>query len=355
MRSPTFTLPPQYLKQMADTVRSHGAEVVPWLARHGLREASVDDHELSMSLDAFRGLLLDAMIVTREPAFGLFVGQRLHATVHGMLGYAVLSSASIQQAIEVVERFIQVRFSLVTIASEPRAGGVHVYIRDRQPLGEIRRPVVESVVMAIKNVLDTISMGACRFSAVELAFDQPEYAPLARELLGCDVRYGRPSSGFRLSQDALAVPLRMADAVAFRDAEAILQRELDRIGARSLADRVRRLLVEQGNGFPSLKTTARVLHVSPRTLHRRLIEEGTSYRELLEDVRRSLASEYLRSERLSIEEIAFTLGYTDLANFRRAFRRWEGVPPSEYRAMHQAARTASRVGRARASRKARRR
>jgi AraC-like DNA-binding protein len=124
----------------------------------------------------------------------------------------------------------------------------------------------------------------------------------------------------------------MADPVAFRDAAAILQRELDRIDSQSLADRVRRLFFEQGNGFPSLKTTARVLHLSPRTLHRRLIAEGTSFRELLEDARRSLALEYLRSNRLSIEEIAFTLGYADLANFRRAFRRWEGMPPSEYRA-----------------------
>lgn len=332
MRSSTFTLPPQYLKQMADTVRSHGAEVAAWLARHGLREASLDDHALAMSLDAFRELLLDAMFVTREPAFGLFVGQRLQANVHGMLGYAALSSASIAQAIEVIERYIKVRFPLVTIASEPlRGGGVHVYVREGQPLGEIRRPVLETVVMAIKNVLDTISMGVCRFDRVELAFEEPDYAPLARELLGCSVRYGRPSSGFTLSRQALAVPLRMADPIAFRDAAAILERELDRIDSSSLADRVRRLFFEQGNRFPSLKTTARILHLSPRTLHRRLIDEGTSFRELLDDVRRSLATEYLRSERMSIEEIAFAVGYTDLANFRRAFRRWESVAPSEYR------------------------
>jgi AraC-like DNA-binding protein len=331
MRSSSFVLPPQYLKQMADTVRSHGADAALWLARHGLREASLDDQ--SMSLDVFRELLLDALVVTREPAFGLFVGKRLQPNVHGMLGYAALSSASVQQAIEVVERFIAVRFSLVSIKSEPRpGGGLHVYIRDGQQLGDARRPVTETVVMAIKNVLDTISMGACRFSAVEFAFDKPDYAPLARELLGCDVRYRRQASGFTLSQGALAVPLRMADPVAFRDAAAILQRELDRIDSQSLADRVRRLFFEQGNGFPSLKTTARVLHLSPRTLHRRLIVEGTSFRELLEDARRSLALEYLRSNRLSIEEIAFTLGYADLANFRRAFRRWEGMPPSEYRA-----------------------
>lgn len=90
--------------------------------------------------------------------------------------------------------------------------------------------------------------------------------------------------------------------------------------------------------------------MTPRTLHRRLIDEGTSFRELLEEVRHTLAVEHLKSGRFSIEEIAYTLGYSDLANFRRAFKRWEDVPPSESRARLEAeaappARTSWRSGR----------
>ncbi len=72
--------------------------------------------------------------------------------------------------------------------------------------------------------------------------------------------------------------------------------------------------------------------MTPRTLHRRLSDEDTSFHELLEEVRHMLAVEHVKSGRLSIEEIAYSLGYSDLANFRRAFKRWESVPPSEYRA-----------------------
>jgi AraC-like DNA-binding protein len=70
-------------------------------------------------------------------------------------------------------------------------------------------------------------------------------------------------------------------------------------------------------------------------LHRRLLDEGTSYRQLLEEVRHTLAIEHLKAGRFSFEEIAFVLGYTDLANFRRAFRRWEKQSPSEYLARAQ--------------------
>ena len=77
--------------------------------------------------------------------------------------------------------------------------------------------------------------------------------------------------------------------------------------------------------------TARLFHLTPRTLHRRLQEEGTSYKEILESVRHKLAVAHLKAGHLSVQEIAYTLGYTDMANFRRAFKRWEGVAPSDYR------------------------
>jgi AraC-like DNA-binding protein len=146
------------------------------------------------------------------------------------------------------------------------------------------------------------------------------------------VTYGARWTGFRGARDALDVPLRTADPEAFRQAALICQRELEKIDTdASMAAAVRRVLLEQQNGFPSLGMTARLLHVAPRTLHRRLVEEGTSYRNVLEEVRRTLAIAHVRSGHLSMKEIAYALGYSDLANFRRAFKRWERVAPTRYR------------------------
>ena len=156
---------------------------------------------------------------------------------------------------------------------------------------------------------------------VAFAFDEPEYARLARDLFRCDVRYGQAWTGTVLPSDAMDVPLRMADPAAFRDAAAICQRELDKLTtSESLATRVRRLLLEKQNGFPSLQVTARLFHMTPRTLHRRLSDEDTSFHDLLEEVRHMLAVEHVKAGRLSIEEIAYSLGYSDLANFRRAIQ-----------------------------------
>jgi AraC-like DNA-binding protein len=207
-----------------------------------------------------------------------------------------------------------------------------VVFTEALPLGDIERPVLEAVVLSIKNVLDSITMGGCQVRQVAFPFEAPEYAALARDIFGCEVRYGQTWTGFSCSPEVLDVPLKLADPGAFQAAQLICQRELDRLAANeSLAARVRRLLLEKQRGFPTLAVAARLFHMTPRTLHRRLVDEGTSYRELLESVRHTLAVEHVNSGRFSMDEIAYRLGYTDLANFRRAFKRWESVPPSVFR------------------------
>lgn len=326
------TLPLQYIRLIGDQLERMGVDVASWLSASGLSESWLRDPRSTVEFPQFRQLVLHSLSMSREDAMGLLVGERLLASTHGLLGYAASSSGTLRQAIEVFERFTRLRAPFLAVSHTVRAGQVRVRIDEALPLGDIRRSVLEAVVLSVKNVLDSISLGACRVVRVSFPFPAPGYASLAREMFGCDVAYGQPWAGFTLPADVLDVPLRMSDPQAFDDAAAFCQRELDKLRANeSLSARVRRLLFEKQNGFPSLQVTARLCRLTPRTLHRRLTGEGTSYRALLEDVRHTLAVEHLRAGHFSIEEIAYTLGYTDLANFRRAFKRWAKVPPSAHR------------------------
>ncbi|HLK37880.1 MAG TPA: AraC family transcriptional regulator [Polyangiaceae bacterium] len=317
---------------MADQLGNMGIDVDRVLRQSGLSANRLDDRSLVITFPTFQKLVLSALSLSGEQALGLLVGERLLASSHGMVGYAALSSGTIRQALELVERYVPLRTSLVAISHSESVGEVQVRFRETRPLGKIQRPVLEAIMLSIMKILDGISMGACQVRLVAFPFDEPEYAALARDLFRCDVRYGQSWAGAVLPLDVVDAPLKMGDPEAFREAALICQRELDKLVANeSMAARVRRLLLEGQNGFPSLQVAARMFHMTPRTLHRRLVAEGTSFRELLEDVRRTLALEHVKSGRLSIEEIAYMLGYTDLANFRRAFRRWESVPPSAYR------------------------
>jgi AraC-like DNA-binding protein len=322
LSDPRPHLPGYYLQHVAVQLQRRGVAPAAWLAPAGLSEHDLANPTLDLPFATFEQLVLDALRLSREPALGLFVGERLAPASHGVVGDAVLSSGTLREAIGLFERFVPLRLPLVAVSLETTATRARILVAPTCPLGEIGRPVLE----------EAISLGACRVDAVGFTFPAPGYAALAREVLRCPVRYGQAWTGFALPLSALDQPLRSANPVAFREAAAVCQRELDRLTAQtSLSARVQRLMLEQPAGFPSLVLTARLLGLAPRTLHRRLEEEGSSFKALLEGVRHALALAHLRQGQLTIEEIAYTLGYSDLSNFRRAFKRWEAQPPSAFR------------------------
>jgi len=98
-----------------------------------------------------------------------------------------------------------------------------------------------------------------------------------------------------------------------------------------VAAEIRRRLIERSGRYPNIEVIAEELSIHPRALRRRLEAEGTSYRDILAEVRRRLAIEYLRKTNMTNEEIASRLGYSDAANFRHAFLRWTGKSPSGFR------------------------
>lgn len=328
-----FTVPLEYIAQIGEELSARGIELPAWLAGAGLSEAALSEPDGVVAAADFERLVRDALRLSREPALGLFVGQRMVLATHGIVGEVAVRSEDVRQAVLVVERFAGLRSTLIAISHETMDARTRLRFEAPVPLPpEVLRPVLEAVVLSVKNLLTEITLGQCLIDEVSFPFAAPDYAPLARDLLGCPVHYGRDWAGFAADARQLDVPLSLADPAAFEIAAKICQRQLDAVAAGdTLAAQVRRILLQRKGGFPTLQVTARTLHMTPRTLHRRLTDEGTSYRELSEAVRHGLALEHLRSGRFTLKELAFHLGYTDVANFRRAFKRWEGVAPATYR------------------------
>ncbi len=309
-----------------------GAAMPASFMRHKWNEIAVDDSAYRLSAADFQQLVLDAMEATREPAFGLLVGERLLVNSHGILGYAAMNSGTLGQAIHLLEDYIQIRTRLVSTRHEAVGEEVRFMFDETIPLGEVRRPVLEAIILTFKNLFDYITAGASQISYVSFPFAAPEYAQLAAQLFRCEVRYAQPWSGVSFPRNTIDAPLAMANPATLRETLLICQKELEKIDQQqSWRMKLRRVLLESQASFPSLNVAARLFNLTPRTLHRRLIEEGTSYSEVLDEVRHMLAVEHLKAGNLSFQEIAYALGYTDLSNFRRAFKRWESVTPTQYR------------------------
>ncbi|SDX40686.1 AraC family transcriptional regulator [Marinobacter mobilis] len=329
MSNPNVTLPNHYILQIIAIVEDLGIPTDAWLSHLGVNPDKSEESLVTMPWSTFRQLLLDAGRFSNDKALGLMIGERLLINTHGILGYAALSSGSARQIVQLLERYLVLRTDLVTMETSERDGALWLHFFENRPLEDVRRPITEAIVLAVRNILDFTTMGTCDIREVTFPFEGDE--KLAENVFRCPVAYNRERAGFSLPLESIDIPLKMANTVSFQEALKVCQQELDQLpAATTWSARIRRLMLQSRHGFPSLEMTARRFHVTPRTLHRRLIDEGTSYRAVLEGVRHQLSIRYLENGQMTIQEISFALGYSDIANFRKAFKRWESVPPSEY-------------------------
>ncbi len=333
MNPASISLPAYYLRQLAESLDALQVDTPHWLQEHGLDPSRWGDGFVEMSLAQFCALLSDALERSREPGLGLLVGANLQAYTHGILGYAAMNSANLQQGLELLEKFISLRTDLVRIERHPIAEKLQVHFIEAHPLGDLRRPVLQAIMLAIHNIVGLISMGA-PLEAVAFPFPAGSEAALAQELFACEILYNQDWAGFVIQEQALQQPLRMADPSMFQEAARLCQQEFDkRQQSARLSQKIMRLLLQKQGHFPSLQLVARLHHMSARTLHRRLLEEGCSYRSLLDEVRENLAREHIKAGQLTQQEIAYALGYNDSANFRRALRRWQKLHRSSWQDM----------------------
>ncbi len=333
---PQLILAGSYLRHIASFLKP--SDLPHWLGASGLGLPTLDNEVVSLSSDVFNALLVGAIALSQEPALGLFLGQRLIAATHGFVGYAALSSRTFRDALDVLERFVSVRFSHLTITHEAHGDDdIRLIVALKFSLGEAAGPLLEAVLLSIRNIIDAMSLGDVEVRSLSFPFPTPKYAALARDVARTRVLYDQPWSGLTVSAGSLDLPLKPTAPDLLEQGARICRQRLSELGSgASTAAQVRRLLLEHEQGFPSQTTVAHRLHLTPRTLHRRLKDEGKSFRTLLDEVRFRLARDHLTSGRANLDEIAYVLGYTDPANFRRAFRRWAKMSPSAYRAQHRA-------------------
>lgn len=332
MNSSNISLPGAYFRLIVEIVTQRGIEPSQWLPALGLDEAMLEQEQLALEWETFYQFILTGNQIAKDPLLGFVTGERLIVNTHGILGYAAISATSLREVIQLFQRFMPLRTDLVTVEYTESGSEFRVILKENRNLDQIRHHITETIILALKNVLDFVTMGNSGVAYVAFPFAVDEsYKVHARHYLRSEVRYEQNWTGFVLPIEVVDKPLNMANPSSYQEAIRICETELEKlVHHTSLGGKVRRLMLESYANFPSLEATAQRFYMTPRTLHRRLQEEGQSYKQILEEVRHSLAIKYLQGGQMNIQEIAFALGYSDIANFRRAFKRWEGVAPSQF-------------------------
>ena len=268
---------------------------------------------------------------TGNPALGLEVARNVTPTTFHALGYSQVASTTLKEAFERSVRYFHIISDAGELAFERQDGEYRFEIRTEPG---VDAPAQESMD-AFAAVLVRMVRGLAGRDAWPLAVELPRAAPdkpaLYRRVFGCEPRYGAAQTALVFDSALIERPLDGANPELARQNDQIVIEHLARLSRSQLSGRVRAMLVSAlPNGVPEAGKIAAALHLSPRSLQRKLAAEGTSFKALLEQSREALARAYLAAGNHSVSEVTFLLGYTDTSAFSRAFRRWSGVAPSLY-------------------------
>ncbi len=305
------------------------------LAGTGLDASQLESPATRISYRQIETVFRNGLRLSNDPMFVIRAAQRMHVTAYGMYGYAILSSRTPLESMDFGVKYHRIVGPVADIAYE-RDGATVVYVYEPllwlDPADELYRVGVEFVMASHLTVMRDVHGKTFKPLRARLAYAAPPHGRRYRAALGCPVAFGQGRNELHFDAVWLDRPMPLADPVTHAFAHELCDQllgELDR-GA-GVAPQVRRALFHNPGKFPTIEAMAGELSMPAWALRRRLAGEGTSYRQLLDEIRKRLALEYLRKTQLTNEEISSRLGYSDVANFRHAFARWTGKSPSEFR------------------------
>ena len=311
---------------------SRGYDTRQLLHDAGVDSANLRDAEARIPHVAAVAVWDAARDLTGDATIGIHVAEAIRPGIFGALEYALRTSPTLGRGIERLCRYHHVYHDVAEVALEVR--GEHAALSHRLPLpGGAPRTVAEFILTGWLVVARQATGAECAPAEVRFPFPEPTDTSEHQRVFRAPLRFNHDRSELVWPRQTLDLPMLAADAMLQPIVEGQVRAQLESLpSGESATDAVRRSLAQElCDGEPTLERVATRLHMSARTLHRRLDDEGASFRRVLAEARRELAERHLSDSQLAVCEIAFLLGFSEPSAFRRAFKRWTGQQPAAFR------------------------
>ncbi|TKD05167.1 AraC family transcriptional regulator [Polyangium fumosum] len=334
LRAPevTSTVHAGALRHMASVLEGAGLDPRPLLVEAGVGEIELVDPDQRVAMARYVALWRIAAPRFPRGSLGLAFGAVFELDHGNLLTYMTAHAATLGDAVLQADRYRHLIHEMLLPTLDLEGGDARLRRVLHPSIGRIGAMAESIAATWVKSF--SIYIGEdYRPREVWFQHAAPRDLRPYDEAFRCPVRFEMPETRMIVDREELERPLRLANPRLRAYLEEQARSQIESLPHdHGLAARVRRLLVEElRGGAPSQDHIARRLALSPRTLQRRLKDEGVVFNDLLDEQRRALCDRYLQDRSLSIQEIAFLLGYTERSSFYRAFRRWTGRTPQELR------------------------
>ncbi|WP_314353418.1 AraC family transcriptional regulator [Pseudomonas rhodesiae] len=313
-----------------DAFSADGIHQQVLLAGSGI--ASADLHQPDTRITTRQEMRVCANAVALRRDLGLDLGQRMHVSSYGMLGYALLTSATFGDALRLALRYPALLGTLFELSLEEDGQRIWFTASDYREDSALAAFNIELCLVSLKVICDDLLGQPLPLLGARFDYPAPAYQARYRERFTCPLQFQAAGNAFAFDRHWLDQPLPLADAITHRAmAERCRKQNTEFTGRQAWLGRVRQLLASQLHAAPGLDRLAEQLNCSSRTLRRHLHDLGSSYQELLDELRFERAKQWLAEDAMPIHCIAEQLGFSETASFRHAFVRWSGVAPSQFR------------------------
>ncbi len=327
------TILPFIFSLLKNLLQQRGVDVSKLTKESGVASEALDEQETLLTFVQAEKIIANALALSGEPGLGLVLGEHESWKDWGMLGYAIFSCKSGWEAMDVAANYYQTTTSMTTLditlegedflfASTP----AHAVSDD------IHRFLLEEDFGGFVSFIREVQGREFNPTEVSFTYSEPDYVQQYRDFFQCSIIFDAPISRVLMPANILDFHLKTYNPVAESMAIKLCDEILNQQDAnRGLVNKVYLTLLKNPDKFLSVEEVAQELGMSERNLRRMLKELNTSYRDILNDVRKEIAIRYLKESDLSMEHIAELVGFSDSSSFYRSFKKWTGKAPTSFR------------------------
>lgn len=325
-----------YLSAMEKCLEQLG--IKDFLTHVGFNQSRVLDPNGYISLNELKNAVSEAYRLSRIPHFGILYGLTLSILNHGFLGYAAMSSPTFGAAIQIVLSYLSTRTNLITIGLHVSDKSKYSYITINVNTSDelLVRFLTEATLTHLLKMRQFLTNCTRPIVKIELQYEQPDYLEEYEALFQSRPNFNAGVNRVWIQNEELSYPIQFADDASYQLAKGQLDEIEKHLSLKDdLISKIKTILLTQNLNQCTMETIASQLCMTSRTLRRHLLNSGVTYKELLDELREQKAKKFLLNNQLSITEIGFLLGFQDTSNFSKAFKKWTGCSPKEYREHHE--------------------
>ncbi len=326
-----YTVGIAWVRRLLDSLSAVGFDAMAYCRRWGWDLDRLDAGEGRLPWADVAALWLAAARATGDPHLGLHAAAQLPDRAESPFGYAAASSPTLLEALRLMIRYQSLHFDGNALSLEDRGDRFALCVSP--PHSQFETPhQIEYICVLLKRTCEAIVGPAFRLLGVYFRHAGPTTATEHQRILGCPVEFRQPENALLLAREVVSKPSRFANPEILEAVQAIAERRLAELRSPTWVLRTRKVLEPVLAGSCQIKDIARRLGISRRSLQRKLAAEGSSFTNVLDQLRREQTFALTRRRGMTVAAIASEVGFADPRAFARAFQRWTGVSPTAFRA-----------------------